>query len=346
MTDLKTITDILRHNEETARRFFEIEKKILTVLNYTDLFEILLSEIKRQFRVPHVWLSLINDSSLSEFIEHLETSKVLKHRMNLVDRTEFVALVGKSASPLLANDDLKPFYRLQPGDKTYLFKSIAIAPLTLDGETIGSLNQADHSAKRFQPGIDTSLLEQLSAKVSLCLSNVTAHEKLRFLAYHDPLTGLLNRRVMEAILKREYHRTQRYNRNLSVVFVDLDDFKSVNDRYGHDCGDELLIHVADKLSRLSRATDVVARFAGDEFVVILPETDPQEANSLMRRIQADLAANPLLIDGHIIPASVSFGVAAAADNHFSGPSELLKRADEMLYKIKQQKKKGADTAEI
>jgi diguanylate cyclase (GGDEF)-like protein len=215
---------------------------------------------------------------------------------------------------------------------------MAIAPITLDGQLIGSLNQADISAKRFQPGIDTSLLEQLAVKVSLCLSNVTAHEKLRYLAYHDPLTGLLNRRVMESVLEREYYRYQRYPKSLSLVFVDLDHFKHVNDAHGHDRGDDLVKHVARVLMELSRNTDVVARYAGDEFVMILPETDSGSAGLLMERVQRHFTHNPLSVNEVTIPISISYGIATAGDLNIDSPQSLLKHADQALYEAKKTRK--------
>jgi diguanylate cyclase (GGDEF)-like protein len=240
--------------------------------------------------------------------------------------------------PLLANQDLRPYNRLFPKNHTYSIKSIAIAPISLDGEVVGSLNQADFSFERFQPDIDTSRLEQLAVKVSLCMSNVMAHEKLRFLAFHDPLTGLLNRRVMESVLNREFNRIKRYASTLSAVFLDLDDFKGINDRYGHDWGDELLKYVADKLLEMSRDSDIVARFAGDEFVYILPETRAKSAEKLMRRIEAFLMAHPLTAEEFTIPVSISFGVASTEDSGVKNPAQLLKQADQMLYRAKQLKK--------
>jgi len=341
MTDLKTITEILRYNEEIARKFFEIEKRILSVLSYPDLFEVLLDEIRDTFKVPYTWISLIDKSEISSFIQTLETSDKLRHRMNIIDKGTFEQLVGSAATPLLVNHDLRPYYRLLPPNRKYFVKSIAIAPISLDGIIIGSLNQADGSAERFQPGIDTSLLEQLSVKVSMCLSNVTAHEKLRFLAYHDPLTGLLNRRVMESVLDREVRRAGRYNQDLSVVFLDLDDFKHVNDVHGHDRGDDLLKHVAQHLTQMSRNTDVVARYAGDEFVIILPETTGESARLLMSRICDHFSKHPLHIDGATIPVSISFGIAAADKSESSSPKLLLKKADEALYQAKKSRKANA-----
>ena len=331
MTDIKAIMELLVYNEEVARKFFEIEKRILTILDYTDLFEVLLNEIQDQFKVPYAWISLIDNSDLSSFLQTLESSESLRKRLNIIDRKLYEELVGSRISPLLINENLTPYRSLLPRDTNFSFNSLAIAPISLDGEVIGSLNQADTSREHFQPGIDTSLLEQLAVKVSLCLSNVTAHEKLRFLAYHDPLTGLLNRRVMESVLAREYSRARRYGKNLSVVFLDLDHFKHVNDVHGHDCGDHLLQHVAGILMERCRETDIVARYAGDEFVIILPEASLEMAEQLMERIRAHFKGHPLEMDAACISVSVSVGIASINDDGVDGPKTLLKKADERLY---------------
>ena len=342
--DIEQITKILQYNEEVAKKFFEIEKKILSILDYTDLFEVLLNEIKEKFQVPYAWISIIDKSEVSRLIQSLEKSDNLKKRLNVVTKTSFEEVVGTGTRPVLINEDMRSYQKLLPKQGKTVIKSMAIAPLSLDGTIIGSLNQADTSRKRFQPGIDTSLLEQLAVKVSFCLSNVTAHEKLRYLAYHDPLTGLLNRRVMEAVLDREVKRKKRYPHHLSVVFLDLDKFKQVNDRFGHDCGDELLVYVADCLMALSRDIDVVSRFAGDEFVMILPETSQKNAQKLMDRIEAHLKLNPLVTsDGTPIFVSVSYGIASTEDDTQTSSASLLKAADQKLYTAK--KKRGVHKTE-
>ncbi len=338
MTDLTAIMERLKQNEDITRKFHDIETRILTILDFTDLFEVLLTQIKEKFKVPYAWLSMIEKSDVSSLIYSLESSEMLKERLNIIDRKRFFTLVGAGTEPLLANDNLKPYYRLLPKDYKYFIKSIAIAPIWLDGEIIGSLNQADFSPRRFQPGIDTSCLKQLAVKVSLCLSNVTAHEKIRFMAYRDPLTKLLNRRVMESALKREMNRSRRYGSTLSVVFVDLDDFKKTNDRYGHDHGDALLQYVARKLLDMSRDADLVARFAGDEFVLILPETPAENAQILMKRVKAYLYEHPLELGELHIPAAISFGVASTEDPQANTAARILKRADERLYHAKAEKK--------
>jgi len=338
LNKLRLREEIAERNAETTRRFFEIEKRILSILNYKDLFEVLLSEIKLKFNMPYAWISIIEKSELFNFIQSLETSDILKKHMNIVDKNTFLKLVGTKTTPLLINNNLKAYFKLIPQQDKHTIRSIAISPISLDGEIIGSLNQAHISLGHFKPGLDTSSLEQLAVKVSFCLSNVTAHEKLKFLAYSDPLTGLLNRRAMENALKREFNREKRYQRMLSVVFIDLDDFKSVNDIYGHDRGDELLKYVANQLFNISRDTDVVARFAGDEFIVILPETSAASTKILMNRLKSYFISHPLNTAGISIPVSISFGVASTEDKSIENPAMLLKKADEMLYKAKAARK--------
>jgi len=226
---------------------------------------------------------------------------------------------------------------LIPEASDYEIGSIAIAPITLDGEIVGSFNQADKDIYRFEPGIDTSLLEQLAIKVSLCLSNVTAHEQLKFLAFHDPLTKLLNRGVMERILEREFQRSKRYHIDLTILFLDLDDFKSINDTFGHDNGDIALCHAADCFNSLKRDSDIVARFAGDEFVIILPSTNKDQARNYINRVKQKLASEPISVNHKTFFIKLSYGISSVFEKGMDSSAILLKAADKRLYQDKQNK---------
>jgi diguanylate cyclase (GGDEF)-like protein len=338
MKSYNELFERLQKNEEIAKKFHEIEIKIFSILNFKNLFEVLLTEIQEQFGVPYAWISLIEKSAISNLVKTVANSEILKQRTRFINRKKFMDLVGNRQQPILINENLRHYIHLIPVDCSYPVRSMAVAPISFHSKIIGSLNQADFSKKRFQPGMDTSLLEQLAIKISLCLSNVIAHEKLQFMAYYDPLTGLLNRRVMESILKREFSRARRYKTKLSLVFIDVNNFKQVNDVFGHDAGDELLKYLASMLFEMSRESDVVTRFAGDEFVLILPETSASKTKIMMSRLQNYIGNHPFILESNIVPFSISFGIASTEDETICDPNMLLKRADVALYEKKKAQK--------
>jgi diguanylate cyclase (GGDEF)-like protein len=328
----------LKENEKIAQKFNEIEISILTILNFQDFLERLLFEIRDKFSIGYIWISVIEESDIAKQLHDIQDSELLRTSTAFVPKKKFLSVTNNSQRPLLANKNLDIFHALVPDIPTYEMGSIAIAPITLDGKIIGSINQADKDKNRFEPGIDTSLLEQLALKVSLCLSNVTAHEQLKFLAFHDPLTGLLNRGVMERILEREFQRARRYQMELSLLFLDLDDFKSINDTFGHDNGDRALCHVSDCLARLKRDSDIVARFAGDEFIVILPSTSKAQAAHYVNRVTTRLDSTPLSANDTPFYVNLSYGISTISEKGIDSSKSLLKAADKRLYQAKLSKK--------
>ncbi len=329
--------ELLKENEEIAEKFNEIEISILNILNFQDFLEKLLFEIGDKFSLPYIWICIITESPLAAQLKNLDNSALLKTATAFVSRHKFVAVTKNRFAPLLANTTLDRYTALVPKSVDWDIGSIAIAPITLDGEIVGSINQADPDKNRFAPDIDASLLERLAVKVSLCLSNVTAHERLQYMAYHDPLTGLLNRRVMERILEREFARASRYKMQLTLLFLDLDDFKTINDTHGHDMGDKALCHVAGCLSRLKRDSDVVARFAGDEFVIILPSTSRSQAGHYMDRVKNMLAATPVSGKDSRFFLHVSHGISCIQDPDIASAKTMLTAADKSLYRAKMKK---------
>ena len=158
-------------------------------------------------------------------------------------------------------------------------------------------------------------------------------EQLERLATTDELTGLSNRRHFLALAEAEWSRFQRYNRPLSLIVFDIDHFKSINDQFGHDVGDRALAHVAKLCMESKRSLDIAARTGGDEFVVLLPETELAQADIVADRLRQEVAEHPLQADGARIPMTVSIGVAGAALS-MSGIDALMKLADRSLYQAK------------
>jgi diguanylate cyclase (GGDEF)-like protein len=330
---------LLAENEAIDEKFYRLEKRILSILNFRDLFNVLLTEIEAIFGLPAVWLTLIKDcDAVRLIIPLLESEEGLAPRLRKISHRQFDALMGSADGPVLTDRPTRRFEALFPERLQGQVASLAVVPISLDGEVIGSLNLGDTDPHRYSPEKDTGLLRRLGVKLSVCLSNVTAHEKLSFLAYHDTLTGLLNRRVMANVLEREITRAVRYRHPLSVVFIDVDDFKKVNDTYGHECGDALLRHFAQILAGCCRASDVVSRFAGDEFVVILPETDAGSAQKLMERVCRCTESRPMETSAQPLPVQISFGIAALEKEAHETAESLLQRADQALYRVKRAKK--------
>ena len=169
--------DILKKNEEIAKKISKIEKNLPSFLNAKDLFEKLLVQIEEEFGIPFVWISVATETDFASLVQLLRASHIIKERLNIIDRVTFLSIIGESTKPVLVNDDLKPFYKLLPRKKKFFIKSLAIAPIIVNSEIIGSINLGDYSNLRYQPGMDTELLEKLVSNVSACLSNFMTCEK-------------------------------------------------------------------------------------------------------------------------------------------------------------------------
>jgi len=327
----------LRHNEQIVRKLFDIEGSILGTTRFRDLFENLLAQIEQQFAIPHAWITLVHDEAITSLIADLQQSTQTRNHLVIVDSRSFEAITRGSLEPVLANTGLDRYAPLVPPAFRGSLGSIAVAPIRFEGRIIGSFNQGDTDRGRFSPDKDTFFLRQLAVKVSICLANVTAHEQLRVLATRDPLTHLPNRRELEQILHREFERARRLDLPLAVVFLDCDDFKQVNDRHGHDAGDAYLHHVARELSAAVRASDCAFRFAGDEFVLVLPGQATDEARLMGERLRTRLAGTPLVYGGEHIPVMLSFGAACSRDEGAGDAAALLRLADARLYDDKRGK---------
>lgn len=185
------------------------------------------------------------------------------------------------------------------------------------------LGANDFIAKPVEP-------RELLARVRVQLRQVRHEGELVRHAVTDPLTGVLNHRGLHALLRRERERALRSRQPLSVLLVDIDRFKSVNDRHGHQTGDTLLRHVAASLVRAVRTIDEVGRVGGDEFVVVLPGTDAVAAGALCARL---LAIKPRLAtdDGELV---VTLSIGAATLDGEEAAETMLDRADRRMYRVK------------
>lgn len=191
-----------------------------------------------------------------------------------------------------------------------------------------------------KPADPAELLARLKAGrrvIELERSLREAHTKLREMTVTDPLLGIYNRRFLMEEMPREIERARRYNRPLSVVMADLDHFKGINDEYGHQTGDMVLVSFAQIVRSCIRRTDWVARAGGEEFVIVLPETDLTSAAAVAEKIRGACVSMPLMSDKEAIHLTASFGVSglrAGWGEPLVASEWLLRQADDALYSSK------------
>lgn len=213
------------------------------------------------------------------------------------------------------------------------FRLLIMIPLVAKGRSVGLLELL---ARQPVPTDDVqlSLARTMANEAAMALENANLYEAARSLADRDPLTGFFNHRYLYERIGEEVVRARRARRPLSLLLLDLDDFKLVNDTFGHQFGDRCLVHLAAVVKATLRASDVPARYGGDEFAVILPDSDHVAASSVARRINEDLASHPVMAEGRgPVPISVSIGVASLGPT-VRTPTELVGAADTGMYEAK------------
>jgi len=171
-------TRTIKFNEEIKRKYEKIEQRLPQYADAKTLFEGLLSQMAEEFAIPYIWLTLTDREELAGLIGLLSASPQIKDRLKILGESTFAELFDNKETSLLVNEDLRPFYRLLPPNVKYFIRSLAIAPIRIDGRLWGSLNCGDASNLRYQPGMDTSLLDRLAGQVSDRLAAVTGSERM------------------------------------------------------------------------------------------------------------------------------------------------------------------------
>lgn len=210
---------------------------------------------------------------------------------------------------------------------------LAMIPLIAKGRSVGLVELMSAAVLPFDDG-RLALARTMANEAAMALENARLYEAARALADRDPLTGFLNHRALYERLGEELVRARRARLPLSLLMLDVDDFKLVNDAFGHQFGDRGLVHLAGVVKSTLRASDVPARYGGDEFAVILPDADQRAAEAVAARITEELARNPLVVDGRgPVPIGASIGVASVSAD-VRTPADLIGTADARMYAAK------------
>ena len=326
-------------NQRRARHLailHEIGRAMARPLRLEPLFETIFREVERVMPVEAFVITLY------------EPEKEALHAAFIVDkgrRYEPVTVpadrgptveVVRTGRPLFINRRPEEMDRPVPGRRLVGAPeepaSAIIVPMILESRVVGTI-----SAQAYRPGAytqeDFELLATIAGQAAIYVDNARLYEQTVQLAMTDSMTGLGNARMLRRELTRELARARRSGAPLSLIMLDSDHLKQVNDRYGHLVGDRYLVLLADVIRAHVRAGDIVTRYAGDEFVVVLPETPLEDAERVAQRIVGAVASTPLLVGQERVFTSASAGVAAypvCGDDE----EQLLRAVDRALYEAK------------
>ncbi len=338
---LKAFLSQARTNEQKMHRFQGQELQLIRLNSLVQLVNTIIYDYRTAFELDVVTLTLVDPSYELQHIMEDEGVVLADHpELSFVSTVDVLdAFYGVTAEPQLGiycperHGFLFPKVKITPG-------SVASLPLIRYDQLIGSLNLGCVKPERFVEGSATDFLQRLSAVVAICLENAANHERLKRVGLTDFLTGINNRRFFDQRLSEEIMRAQRKESLLGCLLLDIDNFKRVNDSYGHRVGDKVLKEISRLIKQQLRATDVLARFGGEEFSVLLIDSDESVTMEIAERIRSAIAELSITLDdGRELQVTVSVGLSLYSGGESdTGPldsaEEQIDHADQALYQAK------------
>jgi diguanylate cyclase (GGDEF)-like protein len=337
---LAALTDEARKNDDAWRRAQAREMELLEADTLSALLERLTSGLREGYRLDAATVVVADpDHEIRRLLSPQGKPSAQQGSVLFVDSVHGVApAVAAGRRPWLGMFSRADHALLFPSVEA--LESVALLPLTRQERLIGCLNFGSRERERFKAALGTEFLHHLAIIAAFSLESAVNRARLVRSGFTDPLTGWHNRRYLQSRLHEELARCRREQTPLTCLMIDVDHFKSVNDRFGHLAGDEVLRQLAQCISAEVRGSDVSARYGGEEFVVLLPGTGNAAGFRLAERIRATVASEPFEIpDAAPLPVTVSIGVAEyrpAHDEHDLKVvcERLLALADVALYEAK------------
>ena len=313
-----------REQVAQMRALHEISNAIFRSLRLDEMLKSVAQSLIQELGFDRVRLYLVNRDG-----ETLESVLTLDQRgQETIDKERFP--LKRGVHPMVdlllgrTGDE-----RIEKYQRTILY-----LPLRTRDENMGILMVDNLLSQQEIPSDQFPILAAVAGQLSMAIKNSRLFQGVEELSITDGLTGLYLLRYFRQRLKEEFYRAERTHGQLSLMILDIDHFKRFNDTYGHPAGDTILTSVAERVLANARKVDLTARYGGDEFVILLPDTAAEEALLLAERLHQAISNEPVILtDKRSIPLTVSIGVATYP-THAATIDELIKRADEALYWIK------------
>ena len=334
---LRSKIDLLESEVLALRDLIEVAKALGSTIDQDTILRVILMSAMRFAETPAGSIALY-DSVRGELALHahegLSAEFVRKERWTVQPGglTEKILTGGKT---LFVNDTAATPFFTNPVALNEGIRSLICVPLRVQSRIVGILYLDDFVPREFDRE-RMKLLSVLGTFAAMAVENAQLHARTRQMAITDSLTGLYNHRHFQQVFSRELSRARRYDNTLAIIMIDVDDFKKFNDTYGHPHGDKVLAALGDLLTEALRSSDLAFRYGGEEFVVLLPETDLTSALQAAERLRELVERKSVAILKGISPhgVTVSGGVAAFPRDGVNR-SELLKNVDDLLYRAKE-----------
>lgn len=340
---LDGILEQARLNERKLRRFQSLELKLIGTNSMFELIHAIIYPDQVRFKWDVVTLLLLDpEYEIQRTLEEEGVQPADHPRLMFATEQDAIdSLYPMSLFPLLGPYRPRKHARLFGGQRKPP-ASIMLLPLVRHGRLIGSLNIGSYTADHFAKGVRTDFFEHFAAVVAICLENSANLERLKKQGLTDTLTAINNRRFFDQRLKEEMNTARRNEAPLTCLLLDIDYFKRVNDRHGHQVGDQVLMEVAALIRAQMRGSDVLSRYGGEEFAALLAMTREDEALEVAERIRSSVAARRFDSPaGDAFSVTISIGVATYEPllrngREIRSGSDLVGCADEALYQCKAQ----------
>jgi diguanylate cyclase (GGDEF)-like protein len=221
----------------------------------------------------------------------------------------------------------------RPYAGNYGTKNCLIVPLLCQDKVVGILNLSDKPDEAGFTRDDIALVELIGQLVGASIGNISLFEHIQHQARTDGLTGLANHRTFYEVLEQELWRSKRYGEQISLIMVDIDNLKAINDTFGHKAGDKVIMETSTRIRQSIRQIDTAARYGGDEFAIILPNTSVSDATVVAERMVSVVSSSPVVWRKDEIAVSVSIGLGQYGPD--STPDDITSKSDKALYAAKQ-----------
>lgn len=327
---------LLQKQIDSLRDLIEVAKTVVSTLDLDTLLQAIMVSAMHYAETPAGSVALY-DSHKKELALHahsgLSAEFIKVERWSVASGGLTEQILNSGEIFIVSDTEQSPFFQ-NPVAISEGIRSLICVPLIFQDEIVGILYLDDFKPRDFDRQ-KLELLSILASFAALAIHNARLHNKTKLMAITDFLTGLYNHRYFQQILTQELGRARRYEKVLSLIILDIDNFKSFNDRFGHAVGDKVLVVIGEIIVSSLRKVDYAFRYGGEEFIILLPETSLEHAIMAAERMRAKIAAEA----ADLVPEScgskitVSAGVACYPENG-SNREDLFSLMDSYLYKAK------------